>query len=113
VIDANGLGIGICDTCTQLGYQVQAFNGGESAFDSRKCGNRRAETSGLGKIWPEAGADILDDEHLAGQISGLHYYYRKGQSFHDALMIEPKVNMATRSCSPLPLTRLRKKPRMS
>jgi hypothetical protein len=96
VVDASGLGIGVVDTCTQLGYTVQAFNGGESAFDSRKYGNRRAETWGLGKIWLEAGAEIPDDEHLASQISAPHYYYRKGQSLHGALMIEPKENMARR-----------------
>jgi len=90
VIDASGLGIGVCDTCAQLGYQVPAFNGGESAFDSRKYGKRRAETWGLGKVRLEAGAEIPDDEHLASQISAPHYYYRKGQSLHGALMIEPK-----------------------
>jgi len=63
---------------------------------SRKEGNRRAETWGLGKLWLEAGAEIPDDEHLASQISAPHYYYRKGQSLHGALMIEPKENMARR-----------------
>lgn len=93
VIDADGLGIGVSDTCTQLGYEVQAFHGGESAFDQRKYGNRRAEVWGLGKLWLTDSAEIPDDEGLASQITGPHYFYKK---ISGTLMIEPKDQMDRR-----------------
>lgn len=96
MVDADGIGGAVVDYCTALEYKIFSFNGGESAYDSRKYGNRRAEIWGKGKFWLEAGAQIPDDEELASAITGPHFYYREGKANHGSLMIERKEDMARR-----------------
>jgi hypothetical protein len=96
VVDAGGIGGAVVDYCRALGYQIHAFDASSAAHDSRKYGNRRAEVWAKGKFWLEAGAQIPDDDSLAEQIAGPHFYYRQGQASHGALMIERKEDMSKR-----------------
>ena len=93
---AGGIGGAVVDYCRALRYEIFAFDGSAAAHDSRKYGNQRAEVWAKGKFWLEAGAQIPDDDGLAEQITGPHFYYRQGQASHGALMIERKEDMSKR-----------------
>jgi len=96
IIDAGGVGGGVFDYCKSLGYEVIAFDGSESAYDSVKYFNRRAETWGKCKSWLDGGAQIPDDEELASDLTSPQFHYAQGKRAHGSVVLEAKEMMKKR-----------------
>jgi len=91
-IDVVGLGAGVVDRLTSLGYtNVIGANAGFSP-DNLKYKNKRAEMWDLMKKWLEDGGDIPDDPVLISQLSSVEYKFDPS----DRLQIEKKEDMKKR-----------------
>lgn len=74
VVDDTGVGGGVTDILRNDGWEVTAFNGGETAFNPLRFPNRRSE------LWFMVGAqlediDLDDDDQLAADLVAPEYSY--------------------------------------
>ena len=91
-IDVVGLGAGVMDRLTQLGYRnIMGVNAGYAA-DNPRYKNKRAEMWDKTKEWLEAGGDIPDDPLLISELSSVQYSYDPT----DRLVLEKKEDMKKR-----------------
>jgi len=94
-VDVVGLGAGVVDRLTQLGYRnIMGANAGFSA-DNPKYKNKRAEMWDTMKTWLEEGGDIPDDPVLISELSSVQYKYDPS----DRLLLEKKEDMKKRGLS--------------
>ena len=94
-VDVVGLGAGVMDRLTQLGYRnVMGANAGFSA-DNPRYKNKRAEMWDTMKKWLEEGGDIPDDPLLIAELSSVQYKYDPT----DRLLLEKKEDMKKRGLS--------------
>jgi hypothetical protein len=92
-VDGVGVGAGVVDRLRQLGYDVVDVNAGGSAQGPYV--NKRAEMWGRMRDWMKTGGQILDDNQLITDLSGVRYSY----DVHDRLQLEKKVDMKKRGLS--------------
>lgn len=72
VVDDDGVGGGVTDRLRELGYQVTAFRGGQSALDSESYPNARSELwFTYSELLPDL--DMDDDDQLAADLVAPHY----------------------------------------
>ena len=94
-VDVVGLGAGVVDRLTQLGFSnVIAVNAGYTA-DNPKYKNKRAEMWDTAKKWLEDGGDIPDDPILIAQLSSVEYSFDPT----DRMVLEKKEDMKKRGLS--------------
>jgi hypothetical protein len=67
VIDEIGIGAGVVDRLTELGYRIHAFNAARRAHNSLRFLNRRAEAFWLLRESLEAGEVALPNDELLFQ----------------------------------------------
>lgn len=94
-IDVVGIGAGIYDRLVEIGHKnvVVAVNGAETALDSKRYANRRAEMWGLMKNWIlEQPSSIPDDDSLHADLSGPNAEFDS----NGRLLIEKKEKMRKR-----------------
>ena len=94
-VDVVGLGAGVVDRLREMGYGeiVRPVNGGESALESDRYANRRAEMWCLMKKWMEdQPAKIPDKDSLHADLCGpQHSFDSKGR-----IVLEKKEDMQKR-----------------
>ena len=94
-VDVVGLGAGVLDRLTQLGYRnVMGANAGFSA-DNPRYKNKRSEMWDTMKTWLEEGGDIPDDPVLISELSSVQYKYDPT----DRMILEKKEDMKKRGLS--------------
>ena len=94
-IDVVGLGAGVLDRLTQLGYRnVMGANAGFSA-DNPRYKNKRAEMWDTMKQWLTDGGDIPDDPVLISELTSVQYKYDPT----DRMILEKKEDMKKRGLS--------------
>ena len=94
-VDVVGLGAGVVDRLTQLGYRnIMGANAGFSA-DNPKYKNKRAEMWDTMKTWLEEGGDIPDDPVLISELSSVQFKFDPS----DRLLLEKKEDMKKRGLS--------------
>ena len=74
-IDEVGVGSGVLDSLTHMGYPAIGVNAGTVAQESKLYFNKRAEIWGRMSKWFAEGADIPDDPMMADQLTALEYGY--------------------------------------
>ena len=74
-VDEVGVGAGVVDYLSMLGYPVIGVNAGTRAEDREKYFNKRTEIWARMKGWFEGTVDIPDDPDLALQLTALEYEY--------------------------------------
>lgn len=72
-VDGIGLGGGVVDYLSTLGYPVIDVNVGKPAEDKDRYFNKRVECWDRLRQWLEAGADIVDDPELGKQLTSIEY----------------------------------------
>lgn len=93
-IDATGLGAGVYDRLKELGHnRVSAVNFGARASDGEAYANKRAEMWAVMKDWLADGADIPDDDALAGDLLAPGYRYDS----NSRLLLEKKADIKART----------------
>jgi len=93
VVDGDGLGAGVVDALKHRGLSnVHEFHGGETAEDSAKYFNRRAEVWGMARDWLVAGGDLPDDPELETDLTGVQYGFSNKQQ----IQLEKKEDMKAR-----------------
>lgn len=95
VIDETGIGAGVVDRLTQLGYQVFGFNGGERPNDPDTYRNKRVEVWGLMRDALRNKLDLPNDYDLKQDLIGPEYSFTASQQ----LMLERKEDMKRRGLS--------------
>lgn len=95
VIDETGIGAGVVDRLTQLGYDVFGFNGGERPNDADTYKNRRVEIWGLMRDALRSRLELPDDYDLKQDLIGPEYSFTSSQQ----LMLERKEDMKRRGLS--------------
>lgn len=75
VIDIIGVGAGVYDRCSELGYNVVPFQSSEAAFNKKKFKNRRAEQYWkLRDMFSRGLVDIdEEDDELASQLGSIKW----------------------------------------
>lgn len=93
-VDAVGLGRGVFDRGREMGLPMYAFNGGETAFQRKLYGNRRAEVHWEMREMFEAVALDIDpfDIDLHAQLQAPKWWTRS----NGQIMIESKEDMQKR-----------------
>jgi hypothetical protein len=94
-IDGGGVGGGVVDRLTLLGYNVFDVNFGSGANDSKKYMNKRVEMYGLLKEAMKAGLDFPDDIELGYELQAIEYDYNDKQQ----IRLESKKAMKKRGLS--------------
>ena len=90
-VDETGLGAGVVDRLTQMGFRPIGVNGAAKSDDAKRHLNKRAEVWSIMAEWLR-GADIPADEELLADLTGPEYFYTpKGQ-----VQIEGKDSMKKR-----------------
>ncbi len=92
LIDANGIGVGVCDRLDQLGYENIRVQSGGAAQDSRRFANKRTEMWWRLAEWIRAGGAIPQDPQLIGQLTAPRMLRDKS----NRMLLEPKESMAKR-----------------
>jgi hypothetical protein len=72
-VDANGVGAGVADQLTQLGYEIIEVMGQAKPLDDRKYFNRRVEMYDAVRRWLKDGGIIEDDTRLRDDLIGPEY----------------------------------------
>jgi len=92
-IDGTGVGGGVVDRLEQLGYGhvIVEVNAGESATDSERYKNKRAEMWAEMKEWLKVGS-IPNDQVLFDDLTGLEYQF----DMQGRLQLEKKEDMKKR-----------------
>jgi hypothetical protein len=72
-VDANGVGAGVADQLTQLGYEIIEVMGQAKALDERKYFNRRVEMYDSVRRWLKDGGIIEDDTQFRDDLVGPEY----------------------------------------
>jgi len=99
-VDGTGLGAGVVDRLTQLGYPVRDINFGAKAdrvlteVDAASYFNKRSEMGGYLREWLKGGA-IPDDDDIETEMTGIQYGYKDSRT-GSALMLEKKDDMKKR-----------------
>ena len=96
-IDGVGVGSGVVDRVRQLrpSANVIEVNAGQTANDSYKYFNKRAEMWGRVRDFLKAGADLPDDNELHEELQSVEY----GFSHKQQIQIEKKEDMKARGLS--------------
>lgn len=94
VVDGVGVGAGVVDRLTQLGYGqlVTELNGGSAPDDPVTYYNKRAELWGLTRDALKAGLEIPDDHELRDDLIGPEYGFTAKQQ----IQLEKKEDMKKR-----------------
>jgi hypothetical protein len=94
VVDGVGIGAGVVDRLTNLGYGdlITEMNGGSTPDDPVVYFNKRAETWGLMRDALKAGLDIPDDRELRDDLIGPEYFFTSKQQ----IQLEKKEDMKKR-----------------
>lgn len=94
VIDGVGVGAGVVDRVSQLGYAhlVTELSGGSRPIDPVTYFNKRAETWGLMRDALKAGMEIPDDHELRDDLVGPEYGFTAKQQ----IQLEKKEDMKRR-----------------
>lgn len=94
VVDSDGLGVGTTDTLKAMKYGsiVHEFHGGETADDSNKYFNKRAEIWGRLRDAVKAGMEIPDTAEMETDLAGPNY----GFSSKQQIQLEKKDDMKKR-----------------
>lgn len=97
VIDGVGVGAGVVDRVSQLGYShlITELNGGSRPIDPVTYFNKRAETWGLMRDALRAGMEIPDDRELRDDLIGPEYGFTAKQQ----IQLEKKEDMKRRGLS--------------
>lgn len=95
-VDVIGIGAGVVDRLSEMGYNVNGVNVADKASNSERFKNKRAEMFwGLRQRFIDGDIDIPDNDELAGQLSNIKYDYNsRGQ-----IVIESKADMKKRGLS--------------
>lgn len=92
-VDCTGIGSGIADRLTELGYPVNRVHFGERAIESEQYRIRKDEMYGETKKWLEnLPCELPTDDVLAGDLVGPTYTYDSSRR----LVIESKEKMRQR-----------------
>lgn len=96
-IDGVGVGSGVVDRVRQLrpSANVIEVNAGQTANDSSKYFNKRAEMWGRVRDFLKAGADLPDDNELHEELQSVEYGFSPKQQ----IQIEKKEDMKARGLS--------------
>jgi hypothetical protein len=96
-IDGVGVGAGVVDRVKQLrpSANIIEVNAGQTANDSAKYYNKRAEMWGLTRDFLKAGAELPDDNEMAEELQSVEY----GFSVKQQIQIEKKEDMKSRGLS--------------
>lgn len=96
-IDGVGVGSGVVDRVRQLrpSANVIEVNAGQTAHDSAKYFNKRAEMWGRVRDFLKAGADLPDDNELQEELQSVEYGFSPKQQ----IQIEKKEDMKSRGLS--------------
>ena len=96
VVDEVGLGAGLLDRLTELGYRAEGFNGGRSpgwAEDRERFLNLRAEAFWtLRRLLEEGEIAIPPDEHLWDELTAIRWKLNSAGK----IQIEPKDGLRQR-----------------
>jgi hypothetical protein len=75
-VDDVGVGGGVVDRLAEEGFPVVGVNVGESAWDSEKFANRRAELYfGLAQRFRDGDISLPEDDNLLSQLVAMRYLY--------------------------------------
>lgn len=96
-IDGVGVGSGVVDRVRQLRPSANLIevNAGQTAHDSEKYFNKRAEMWGRVRDYLKAGADLPDDNELQEELQSVEYGFSPKQQ----IQIEKKEDMKSRGLS--------------
>ena len=97
VVDGVGVGAGVVDRLTQLGYgsKLTEINGGNTPDDPVVYYNRRAELWGLMREALKVGVELPDDRELRDDLIGPEYGFTAKQQ----IQLEKKEDMKKRGLS--------------
>ena len=93
VVDDTGLGGGVTDRLREVGLsgtRIVAFNGGASARDKARFGNRVTESWWALRQWVLEGGRLPEDSALIGQLASRRYTIQSDKR----LLLESKKQMA-------------------
>jgi hypothetical protein len=93
IVDASGLGAGVADRLSQIGFDVRRHIGGARAHQSSKFTNRRSEVFWTVRTLLERGAvDLPHHERLWGELTAIEW----GTDPGDRLKLETKELLRSR-----------------
>lgn len=90
-VDGGGVGGGVVDRLSSLGYEVIEVQFGGKASDPKSYANKRAEMWGLMREWLKVGS-IDQDDLLATDLTSVEY----GFTSNDQILLERKEDMKKR-----------------
>lgn len=91
-VDSVGMGAGVVDRLTQLGYSIVGVNAGTRAANGGVYYNKRAEMWGIMRDWLKDGGAIPDDIQLKEDLMAPTYKYHADNS----IKLEKKEDMKAR-----------------
>lgn len=93
-VDAVGIGAGVCDQLSALGYDIVEVSAGMTALDDRQYFNRRIEMWDAMRKWLRKGGMIEDDERLRLGLTAPEYGFSGRAS---QMQLESKDDMRKRN----------------
>ncbi|MCF1431337.1 MAG: terminase [Shewanella sp.] len=95
-IDVIGVGGGVVDQLTEMGYPIIEVNASSTPDDNETYLNKRSEMWGRLRNWLSGEVDIPDDPELADELCGLEYGYTATRF---QIQLEKKEDMKGRGLS--------------